>query len=102
MKVVQDWVAAYCQPSPFDKLRAGSAGLRELRPPNYSFRSATIGCTLAARRAGINDANSSVATVSMTASSGGLKYRWLDAENTKRSKKSQALQDDKGKVVVER
>jgi hypothetical protein len=26
--------------------------------PDYSFRSATIGCTPAARRAGINDANS--------------------------------------------
>jgi hypothetical protein len=44
--------------------------------PDYSFRSATIGCTPAARRAGINDAssaaraNSSVATVSITGSQG--------------------------------
>jgi predicted nucleic acid-binding protein len=47
---------------------------------DYSFRSATIGCTPAARRAGINDASSaarassSVADVSITGSQGFTPY----------------------------
>jgi hypothetical protein len=32
MKVVQDCFAAYFQPSPFDKLRAGSTGLNSQNP----------------------------------------------------------------------
>jgi hypothetical protein len=54
--------------------------------PNYSFRRATIGCTLAARRAGVNDAssaaraNSSVATVSITGSQ-GLSGTWLASQS---------------------
>jgi hypothetical protein len=39
LKVVQDWVAACFQPSPFDKLRAGSAGLGRPRKSNPGLAS---------------------------------------------------------------